>query len=117
MLLNNNEWVKTKVKEEIKVSGNKWRWTHNNPKPMGHSKGTPEREVHIDTGLPKEDSKISNKQPNPTSTSTRGTTTNKGQSEQNEGNNQDKSRIKWHRDNKFKESMNPGAGSLKRETK
>ena len=36
-----------------KVSGNKWKWTHNNPKPMGHSKSSPEREVHSDTGLPK----------------------------------------------------------------
>ena len=42
---------------------------------MGHSKGSPEREVHSDTGLPKKDRKISNKQPNPTSTRTGGTTT------------------------------------------
>ena len=34
-----------------KVSGNKWKWTHNNPKPMGHS--SPEREVYSDTSLPK----------------------------------------------------------------
>ena len=26
------------------VPGNKWKWTHNNPKLMGHSKGSPERE-------------------------------------------------------------------------
>ena len=32
---------------------------------MGHSKGSPEREVHSDTGLPKKKNKnISNKQPN-----------------------------------------------------
>ena len=42
---------------------------------MGHSKGTPEREVHNNTGLPIKDRNISNKQPNPTSTKTRGTTT------------------------------------------
>ena len=48
---------------------------------MGHNKVNTEREVHIDTGLPEEDSKISNKQPNPTFTSTRGTTTNKAQSQ------------------------------------
>ena len=48
---------------------------------MGHSEGTPEREVHSDTGLPKKDRNISNKQPNPTSTRTGGTTTNKAQSE------------------------------------
>ena len=41
---------------------------------MGHSKGSPEREVHSNTGLPKKDRNISNKQPNPTSSRTRGTT-------------------------------------------
>ena len=35
---------------------------------MGHSKGSPEREVHSDTGLPKKNRNISNKQPNPTPT-------------------------------------------------
>ena len=60
---------------------------------MGHSEGSPEREVHGNTGLPKKDRKISNKQPNPTSIRTRGTTTNKAQSKK-EGNNQDQSRIK-----------------------
>ena len=38
---------------------------------MGHSKGSPEREVHSNTGLPKENRNISNKQPNPTTTRTR----------------------------------------------
>ena len=33
---------------------------------MGHNKDSPEREVHSDTGLPKKDRHISNKQPNPT---------------------------------------------------
>ena len=59
-----------------KVSGSKWEWTHNNPKPMGHSEGSPDREVHSNTGLPKKYKNISNKQPNPTSTRTGGTTTN-----------------------------------------
>ena len=69
------------IKEEIKkVSGNKWKWTHNSPKHMWHSKGIPEREVHSNTGLPKKDRNISNKQPNPTITRTGGTTTNKAQS-------------------------------------
>ena len=39
---------------------------------MGHSEGSPEKEVHSNTGLPKRDRKILNKQPNPTSTGTRG---------------------------------------------
>ena len=64
---------------------------------MGHSKGSPEREIHSDTGLPKQNRKISNQQPNLTSKITRGTT-NKAQSKQKEGNNQDQRRIKQHRD-------------------
>ena len=42
---------------------------------MGENKGSPEREVHGDIGLPKENRNISNKQPNRTPTRTRGTTT------------------------------------------
>ena len=37
----------------------------NSLKPMGQSEGSPEREVHSNTGLPKKDRHISNKQPNP----------------------------------------------------
>ena len=73
-----NGWIMRLGRNEI-VSGNKGKWTHNNPKPMGHSKGSPEREVHSDTGLPKQNRKISNQQPNLTSKITRGTT-NKAQS-------------------------------------
>ena len=47
---------------------------------MGHSEGSPDREVHSNTGLPKKGRKISTKRPNPTSTKTGGTTTNKAQS-------------------------------------
>ena len=81
-----------------KVSGNKWKWTHNNPKLMGHSEGSPEKEVHSDTSLPKKDRNIWNKQPNTKATRTAGTTTKTAQSKQKEGNNQVQSRIKWHRD-------------------
>ena len=48
---------------------------------MGHRECNLEREVHINTGLPKEDRKLSNKQPNPTSTRTGETTTNEAQVE------------------------------------
>ena len=61
---------------------------------MGRSKGSPEREVHSNTGLPEKHRNISNKQPNPTPTRTRETTTKTAQSKQKEGNNQDQSRIK-----------------------
>ena len=50
-----------------KLSGNKWKWTYNSPKLMGHSKVSPEREIHKNTGLPKKDRKMLNKWPNPTS--------------------------------------------------
>ena len=47
---------------------------------MGHSEGSPEQEVHSDTGLPKKDRTVSNKPHNPTSTRTGGTITNEAQS-------------------------------------
>ena len=46
-----------------------------------NSEGSPERKVDSNTGLPKKDRNILNKQPNPTSVRTRGTTTNKAKSE------------------------------------
>ena len=67
-----------------KKSQSFWKQTEMNSqqrKPMGHSKGSPEREVHSNTGLPKEDGKVSDKQPDPSSTRTKGITTNKIQSE------------------------------------
>ena len=42
---------------------------------MGHSEGRPEKEVDSNTGLPKENRKISNKQSNSISKRTRGTKT------------------------------------------
>ena len=61
---------------------------------MGHRKGNPEREVPGNTGLPKMNTNISNKQPNPTPMRTRGTTTKTAKSKYKEGNNQDQSRVK-----------------------
>ena len=61
---------------------------------MGHREGSPEREVHNDTGLPKKYRNISSKQPDPTSTRTGGKTTKTAQSKQKDGNNQDQSRVK-----------------------
>ena len=49
----NNEWVKNEIREEMK---NFLETNENelglNPKPMEQSKGSPEREVHSNTGLP-----------------------------------------------------------------
>ena len=80
-MLVNNEWVKTEIREEIEnfLEKNENELT-TTPKPMGHSKGNPQREVHSNTGLPKKNRNISNKQPNPTPTRTRGTTTKTTQS-------------------------------------
>ena len=47
---------------------------------MGHIEGSPEREVLSDIGLPKRARNTSNKQPNPSSVRTGGTT-NKAQTE------------------------------------
>ena len=65
---------------------------------MGVSEGSPTREVHSNTSLTKKERNISNKQPNPTSTRTGGTTANKAQSKQKERSNQDQSRSKQCRD-------------------
>ena len=63
-----------------KVPVNKWQWTHNNLKLMGHSQCSPEREVRGITVLSKEDRKISNKQPKLKPKRSRKTKTNKAQS-------------------------------------
>ena len=61
---------------------------------MGNSKGSPEREVHSDTSLPKKNRNISNKLANLTPTRSRGTTTKTTQSKSKEGNNKNQIRIK-----------------------
>ena len=68
-----------KSKRKSKIPRDKWKWKHNNPKPMGHSKSISKREVYSNTNLPQETRKISNKQPNLTPKATR-ERTNKTQS-------------------------------------
>ena len=69
-MLLNNEWFNNEMKEEItKIL-----------KTKGRSEGSTEIKMHSNTGLPKEDRKTSNNQPNPTSSIIKGTTTNKAQS-------------------------------------
>ena len=65
-MLLNNEWVKNESKEEVKKLLEIMKMNSQQPKLMGHSKGSPEREVHSDTGLPKKDRNISNKRPKST---------------------------------------------------
>ena len=60
MLLNNQE-----ITEEIrgkKMSKNKWQWKHYEPKPMGCSKNSSNREVYSNKILLQETRKISTKQ-------------------------------------------------------
>ena len=83
---------------------------------MVHSKGSPETEMHNNTGLTKKDRSISKKPPNTTSTRTGGTTTIKAQSKQ-KGENQDQSKTTQRLKEQFKESINPETCSLKRQTK
>ena len=81
---------------------------------MGHSKGSPEREIHSDTGLPKKNRNISNKQPNPTPTRTRGTTTKTTQSKYKEGNKIRAELSDIETKSTIVRIMNPGEGYLKR---
>ena len=74
-MLLNNECSSNEIKEEIKKYLETNENEHTTTQTHGYREGSPEREVHSNTGLSKEDRKISNKQPNPTSTRTRGTTT------------------------------------------
>ena len=43
---------------------NKWKWKHDNSKPVGFYKSSAKREVHSNTSLPQETRETSNKQPN-----------------------------------------------------
>ena len=50
---------------------NKWKWKHDNPKPMGFSKSSAKGKVHSNTNLPQETREKSNKQPKFTPKATR----------------------------------------------
>ena len=96
-ILLNNEWVKNQIKKKSKSFWKQMKMNTQHSQTKGHSKGSPERDVHSNTGLLKKDRNISNKQPNPTPTRTEGTTTKTAKSKYKKGNNQDQSRIQ-HRD-------------------
>ena len=64
-MLINNQQVTEEIKSEIKKnSRNKWRWKHNNSKPMGCSRSSFKKEVYSNTTLPQETRKTLNRQPN-----------------------------------------------------
>ena len=85
------------------------------PKLMGHSKDSPEREVHSNTGLPKSDRHISNKQPNHTPIRTQGSTTKTAQKKQKEEITQIRGELNDTETKAQSQGLrNLGAGSLKR---
>ena len=60
-MLLNNQWITEEIKVEIKkIPGDNWKWKHNDPKSMGHSKSSSKKEVNSDTSLPKETRRVSN---------------------------------------------------------
>ena len=58
-------------RENLKIPRDKWQSKHDNPKPMGCSKSSSNRECYSNTILPQETRKISNKQSNLISKGTR----------------------------------------------
>ena len=56
-MLLNNQWVSEENKEEIKITGDKWKWKPSDSTPVGHSKNSSNRELHGSTSLPQETEK------------------------------------------------------------
>jgi len=85
-MLVNSQWAKKKKKKKLKrkfekyLIWDKWKWKDNIPKSMDISKGSSEREVYSNSGLPQQIRKTSNKQSNLTPKGTRKTRPNKMQS-------------------------------------
>ena len=97
-MLLNNEWVKNEISKEIK----KFLETNENELTTIQNlwdiaKAVLRGKFIAIQAYLKKNRNISNKQPNRTPTRSRGTTTKTTQSKYKEGNNQDQSRIKWHR--------------------
>ena len=47
-----------------KIPADKWKWEHNDLKPIGHRKSSSKREIYSNTNLPWKKKKITNKQHN-----------------------------------------------------
>ena len=95
----NNEWVKNEIKEEVR----KFLERNENELTTAQNlwdivKAVLRGKFIARQAYLKKDRKFSNIQPSPTSTRTGGTTTKTAQSKYKEGNHQDQSRIKRHRD-------------------
>ena len=59
MLLNNQQ-ITEEIKKEIKICI-ETKMKHNNPKPVGHCKGSAKGKVYSNTGIPQETRKKSNR--------------------------------------------------------
>ena len=57
-----NFWMKPENhRRNQSMHRNKWKWKHDNRKPMGFSKSSAKGKVHRNTNLPQETREISNK--------------------------------------------------------
>ena len=57
----NNQNITEEIKTRNKhIHLNKWKWKHNNPKPVGHCKSCTKGKVYSNTGLWQETRKKSN---------------------------------------------------------
>ena len=54
MLLNNQQITEEIKKINQSMHRNKWKWKHDNPKPVGFSKSSAKRKVHSSINLPQE---------------------------------------------------------------
>ena len=93
-MLVNNQWITEEIKEEIKNTQRQMKHQHNDPKHLGHSKSSSNREVYTNKIIPQETIKITNKQPNLTPKAVLEKIIGKIQSLQEERNNKDESRNK-----------------------
>ena len=57
LLLHNQQITEKNQRRNLKISGDKWKQKHNNPKLMGCSKSSSKREVYSYTSLPQETKK------------------------------------------------------------
>ena len=62
MILNNIRVNEGSRKKNFNNPRDKWKWEHNDPKPMEHSKSTSKSEVYSHISLPQEKRKGSSKQ-------------------------------------------------------
>ena len=64
MLLNNQQTAGKNQEGNLKISGDKWKCKHNNPKSVRHRKKNSSKRDYSYTSLPQETRRISNKQLN-----------------------------------------------------